>query len=857
MAITTIFNGATLIKPGSFSKTEIDLGGGLPLGPAGLVAVIGEADAGAPGSQEVDIKNNRFGGDQLVAIREKYRSGPIVDSASFLFAPAADAAIPNGAQTVWFYKTNQSTRAQLALANSYGTVKSVEWGVGGNRITYKATLVDESAPATNGADLVFAPVAEVTEVTMTLGGAGLDGATGKYWTIWSANDAVQYYVWYNVTDGTPPADPAPLGMTGVEVQVLSADTPAQVATKTALALDALAAFACPAPAGTTIEVTNAATGPTTDAADVDASVLVSVTAQGDNASGATLNGASFSIKQNGGAATSVVTLSGLEANHDSIADLVSELNGLLPAGMEAEASLSGDGIALKMTDLATAHQLGWGRGFELIDSTPGDLAKLGLVAGLKVALSEPSVSITLDQKRDLLQESEELGGNVVLTIGNDGTQGNTAASVTVTATAVQLLEDAVVTHTFLKDSFSTLGQLVEEINLATYPGWTASVTNGLYNQLPLSVIDEVAAVGAFSASGAKPARLKKDADDVAQFFANSGLGLIEAQAAKGLPNAQSEISLAGGTRGATTPADIVTALEKFQKFHVNSILPLFSRDASADISDGLTDAGSTYTIAGIHQLVKTHISLMKTTKRRSERQGYLSLKSTFDDSKDVAGNLADGRLQLFIQDIRQTDAQGNIKWFQPWALAALACGARAGAPIGLPLTFKFLNASGLRHTAQPMSTAEADIVLDFDPDLQTDEAILAGISFMENPQTGGFRVVVDNTTYGRDANFVFNRGNVLYAADIVAFNLRNALENRFVGQKNTITVADVVGFATSTLRQFLTQGITVATQDAPQGFKELAARVDGNTIYVDVVIKIVEGIDFVLSNISIQRATQG
>jgi hypothetical protein len=510
-----------------------------------------------------------------------------------------------------------------------------------------------------------------------------------------------------------------------------------------------------------------------------------------------------------------------------------------------------------MSDMATAHQLGWGRSFELIDSTPGDLAKLGLQAGLYSAAAEPSVTLLLNQKRDDLQESEELGGNIVLTVGNDGTGGNVSASVTINDDEIQLLEDTAVVHSFAKGSFATIGQLVEEISLASYVGWSASVTNGLYNQLPLDVLDHVSAVGALSPEGSQPARIKKDSDDVAEFFANSGLGLIEDQAEAGLPDAQAEVPLAGGARGATTPADIVAALEKFQKFHVNFVLPLFSRDAADDIVDGLTDAASTYTIAGIHQLVKTHISLMKTAKKRSERQAVLSLKSDFDTCKDVAGNLADGRLQLVIQDVRQTNAQGSIQWFQPWALAALMTGARAGSPIGLPLTFKFLNASGIRHTAQPMSTAESDIVLGFDPDLQADEAIRSGITFLENPQTGGFRIVVDNTSYGRDANFVWNRANVIYAADTVAYNLRNALEARFVGRKNLIGATDVTSFASTTLNQFLAQGITVSTGDAPNGYKELTARIEGNTIYVSVVIKIVEGIDFVLTDISIQRATQG
>jgi hypothetical protein len=246
---------------------------------------------------------------------------------------------------------------------------------------------------------------------------------------------------------------------------------------------------------------------------------------------------------------------------------------------------------------------------------------------------------------------------------------------------------------------------------------------------------------------------------------------------------------------------------------------------------------------------------MKTTKKRSERQGYLSLKDSFVNCKTKAGDLADGRLQLLIQDIRQVDGQGAIKWFQPYALACLMAGARGGAPIGEPMTFKFLNCSGIRHTAQPMSTPDADIVVDFDPDLQTDEAIQSGLTFLENPQTGGFRVVVDNTTYGRDANFVWNRGNVVYAGDIVAFNFRNNLEALYVGKKNTVSTTDVASAASSILSGFLAQGITVSTPDAPQGFKRLNVRLEGNTIYVEVTIKIVEGIDFVLSDITIQRAT--
>jgi len=728
MAINVSFNGATIYKPGSYSKTNIDLGGGFPLGPAGLIAVIGEADAGAPGASEINIANNRFQADQISTIRNKYRTGPIVDSAAMLFAPAADAAIPGGAQTVWFYKTNTSVRATLALATAYGSARATEWGVGGNKVSVKNVLVAET-PASAVSTASFA------ELTV--------------------------------------------------------------------------------PAGT------------------------------------------FSVRVNGGTSTTV-TVAGLYATYAAyVADVASwSVPGIT---FTAGGSTGVATLTIAMAAAPTAHQNGWGRSFELADGTNLPLtAVLGLkhTVGLKTPAAEPSATLTLNQTRDGITETDTLGGAIVLNLGHDGTGGVTSASVTIDATNITLTTN-LGPVVLPKSGFAILKEVVDEINLVTYGGWTASLSSSLYNQLSPSVLDNVTTVGALSATTAKPARIKKDASDVADFFAASSMASIESQALKGLPDALSETLLAGGAKGGTSPASIVAALEKFEKFHVNAIVPLFSWDATADIADAATDASSTYTIAGIHQAVKTHISLMKTTKRRSERQGYLSLKDSFADCKTIAGDLADGRLQLAIQDIRQSDGQGVIKWFQPWALSCLLAGARGGAPIGEPMTFKFLNNSGIRHTAQPMSTPDENIVTDFDPDLQADEAIQSGIFFLENPQTGGFRVVVDNTTYGRDDNFVFNRANVIYAADVVAFNLRNGLENRFVGKKNTISVADVASVASSILSSFLQQGITVATADAPQGFKNLVVRIEGSTIYVEVTIKIVEGIDFVLSEITIQRATQG
>lgn len=741
MAINVSFNGATVYKPGSYSKSTVDLGGGLPLGPAGLIAVFGEADAGTPGANEVNIADNRYSAQQVVAIRDKYKSGPIVDSANFLFAPASDAAIPSGANTVWFYKTNASVRASVSMdATAYtGEYDSLiararEWGTGGNRVSYKSVLTSESVASQAG-----------TAVDETL------IVAGTTFSISSNGSAINTYT----QPASAPADNADLAV--------------------------------------------------------------------DLAAGGNWSG---------GAPTDVVITVG---------------------GSDGASTITID----RAVD-ADAFELGYGRNFEISGLSGGDAALLGLTAGQEDASIEPSCALTLYSARDLITEEDtSIGGNAVIQLGRDSTGGATAATVSVNATQIVLDLNGSEEYAYNISEYSTLKEIADSVS--TLSGWSCSVTNAAYNNLAPSVLDRVTDLPCLSAAGLTPARIKKDADEVAEFFSLSSLAEIGTASAQqdptiGLPPANAEVFMTGGAKGATTSASILAALVAFEKFHVNSVIPLFSRDAvGGDITDGLTDSGSTYTIDAINQSVKTHISTMKTTLRRSERQGYISKKTSESDSYAYAQGLADQRLQLMIQDVRTVDGLGNIKWFQPYALACMVAGARAGSPVGTPMTFKNLNVAGIRHTSQAMTTADADIVTEFDPDLDADQAIQAGVTFLEAPTTGGFRIVVDNTTYSKDTNFVYNRGNVMYAADTVAYNLRTSLEAQFVGQKNTITAATVASAVEAQMANFLGQGIIVSSDDAPNGFKNLTVTLDGNTINVGVVIKIVEGIDFILSDISIQR----
>jgi len=731
MAINVTFNGATIYKPGAYSEEIIDLGGGFPVGPTGLVAIFGEAQAGPPGSAVPDLSSNVFSPDQLPAIQKLYGSGPIVDACSFLFAPGADGAIPGGAQQVYIYKTNASTQASLNLANSYGELLANAYGQSGNQITYQDVAVP-AQPAT-------------TEST------------------------------------------ASFDTTNVAIQGLTLVLRIQ---------------------GAASSLDNTFTVPNTV---VSRATLQSALNAGGNWSQGLPSGITFTVSGASDAAAFLTIAQSLGSN---------------------------------------PQRNGYGMNFQLVSGSL--LAYIHIAAGLYVSESEDMSVITINNNGALTSMSGTVGGNITLLLGRNG---GVAPQVTINDTQMLLINNSMHEYTITLANFPSLYALVQFINSSTGGNWFAQLSSTLVGQLPPSALDQVTGLGADGSSTILPAQIKKDAYEVGQFFSQSADVSLLNQVDVGLPDPQSVTYLAGGTLGGTSSASIVNALAAFQAIRVNSVVPLFSRDATADIADLITDPSSTYTIDAIHQAVKTHLSLMATTKEKSERQGYLSLKDTYLNCKLEAQNMADARIQLVIQDIRQVNSLGQIQWFLPWAGACLLAGARGGSPVGLPMTFKYFNMSGIRQTAQPLSTPEAQIVQDFNPGTQYDDAIQNGITFWEKPQTGGFRLVLDNTTYGADANWVYNRANVLYAADVLAFDFRSQLENIYVGAKNTVSAAEVKSTCDSILTSYLAQGITVSTTDAPNGYKQLVVQIVGNTINISVVVKLVEGIDFILATITLQRAS--
>lgn len=103
------FNGQTQVGAGSITRVNAD--GLAQVGLIeGVVAIIGEADGGAPGAVSglVSLRSpNR--------IKDLFRSGPIADAARLAFQPSADPLVPGGAREVVIFKVNQSTQSTVQL----------------------------------------------------------------------------------------------------------------------------------------------------------------------------------------------------------------------------------------------------------------------------------------------------------------------------------------------------------------------------------------------------------------------------------------------------------------------------------------------------------------------------------------------------------------------------------------------------------------------------------------------------------------------------------------------------------------------------------------------------------------------
>lgn len=391
----------------------------------------------------------------------------------------------------------------------------------------------------------------------------------------------------------------------------------------------------------------------------------------------------------------------------------------------------------------------------------------------------------------------------------------------------------------------TMKQICDQIEAQT--GYTCSISTPSRSALSATQLDPVASTDVKTAAVVLK-RLQKEIEDLIN-TSDRVQATEDPDVLGGVPDNQS-LALTGGAQGASSNSNFSTGLSDSLGEDYNVVLPCISRDASTDIGDadlGFTDAASDYTISAVLTAVESHLRLRGNIKNRKEAQGMAGFRNASKATcyTTIAG-IASENMQIAMEDVLFLDATGNLKVGQPHIFAAMCAGIRLGTAVGEPLTHKFLNALQVGHVLSPSTLLPTG---DFNSGVDFEEAIDNGVLFAEK-FNNGFRIVVDNTTYGADSSFVFNRGSVVEASYFVFRTLRETAESVFVGKKVSNGLASSIKeVVRNKLRELNADDVNIitASDDAPEGFREdtFVVTVSGNTATVQVEFKPVQGLDFV------------
>lgn len=830
--------GITLKRPGVVTDLEVAQGAsGVALN--GVIFLVGEADSGPHWSEETDLSTAYFGPDQRAEVEKKYSDGRLVHAYRAAVQPSNDPAVTGAPNRIYLVKTNQGTRATGTLTKvaggTYHTLSDKSWGLNGNLIYWTVTSKTAEVIPTTGSFTLLVPNNSTNINLRANGGAALALTL-------AAGDL-------------PPANVTAInGLSGVACTG-GTDRAMISAVSGTLALDAT---------GNSIVLTRSIAWNTTPTVG-DTLWIPS----GSVVQGATnANRGSYvitAVSSTTVTATKLLDASGaagaLTAPEDVSAQAiaaVTDAKAYAPVVITLETAdvIDGAGKALEVNELTSAT----GRFTDLayqLNTTKVTWVSTSASPKILTSSAEYAVYLNINRQLDNVSERVSAGGDIALAIGYTGTTATLTISSTGLTTSVAGGSGANLSISFgttAKPTYPTLADLANYINAQT--GYSCVVGTTALGQKSPFMLDEVSAIGICSTHGgiARPGRVKVDAAKFFDAVATSSIVQLgnttatNVPAAAGLPAlATTTAYLAGGARGTTTDATFQAAIDALEKLRGNFVVPLFSQDATADVTAGETASGSTYTIDAINSYAKSHCVTMSGTKRRRERSAICSLEGTFSAAKTAAQTLASDRAAIAIQQV-QTVQSAGIQQDQPWMAAVLAAGMQAAAFTGGGILQRQPNITGAFHTA-----------LDFDPlsDTPVEEALESGLLVLTKTEDDRWVFESDQTTWSRDANFYYNSIRAHYVVDIVKQTVRQEMHRLGIGNS-------IVDFDAATAKAALTGVLDnmrrlkalAPSADAPAGYRNASVRLNGYSIEASVELKFADVVQFISITFSLGEVQQ-
>jgi len=289
-------------------------------------------------------------------------------------------------------------------------------------------------------------------------------------------------------------------------------------------------------------------------------------------------------------------------------------------------------------------------------------------------------------------------------------------------------------------------------------------------------------------------------------------------------NTASPVFLSGGSEGTASFSDWQRGLNLLKKARVNSVVVLTPDPA-------------------VHAAQDAHCAYMGGIGR-SERDAFVGIMNagmtdvaTKDEAKAQIIDLNSRHTRAVAQAIERYDTAGERREFTPPFYAAITAGMQAGSPVGTPLTHKYVNVLSIRQHSSWNPTDDAD------------EMINAGLSFLENVESVGRRIVRNVTTHLSSNNIAFVEGSVNQAVNFATFNFRTNMEAS-VGKKGFAgTINAAKGVAVGTMGLLVDATILVT-------WRSLAIELVVDVLEVSVEMAPVLPINFVANTIHLVTVRQ-
>jgi len=859
MTRSITFNGITRYRPGGILKVNADALNQVGISSAGTVGIIAESTGGTPGS---------VGG--LVSLTDPsrakalFRDGALVDAIRLAFQSSGDPNVPGGAAEVVIYKVNDSTQSSVHIPDSFGSLVS-DTSTGASTttaVTVTAGGLTAAALTDRWVDVGFASLPPVASLIAT-------GGTTKTAVVASVADAYvgQIVLFDSATttvalqdvaatvlanDGTTItfAETLPAAVAATDDFVVLPTYRRKVASNTATVISLTQAFpAAPAASDpvivrpTLFTVTSKDYGAHTEGVTADVVFNSSTGAyqaaigfEGDSQLSGSLGGnAVLQLQYRGGAnAVAVDTVTTPSATTATLVTLTA--GGLTPSAH--------DGATVVLTDPATGLseqvRITSNTATALTLESPGlSAAFLAAVQGATTGTVQVAIKNVTEATASITGAS---GAATQLTTAITGVAGDNLA-ITIAPT-------------------DTLQSLIDQINqnssYVAAPGAGVNAATTLASAFDFGPNISVNIQKQISRNG--DTGFTQSLAEVVAWFVGTGLYATAARyganAADGAAMPVDEVStdytfatafsLEGGTRGTSSNSSWQAAFDLMLTRQVNEIVPMIDEDLA---NEGF---GSTATWASVSQQLLAHVASARGAIGL-ERGAFIGFKGTKAEYIAALNSLNDADIQVCSQYPNVVDSSGTLVRQGPRSQAMMGASMRAGVQeIGEPLTHKYIRTSGITQDSS------------WNPSDATDAAdlIRAGAFFAETIPGKGTRWVRDLTSWVKDDNLCYSEGSVRSVVRYVAYNTRTLIEDRFTGKKASPALPGIVREAAAAqFEAFRDANIIVDSTDPATGitiraYHNLKVYIDGDVLRLRVGIFPVLGVNFQLSEIFLQLATQ-